>query len=93
MRSQLECCIHSLTEERHVTVGASPEEGCEVFKRTGAPSLRRQAEKAGTALSGKEKAPRRSCITFQYLKGAGRELERGFSQGGVVIEQGGMALS
>jgi len=30
---------------------------------------------------------------FQYLKGVTRELERDFSQGCVVIGQGGMALN
>jgi len=30
---------------------------------------------------------------FQYLKGADRRMERGFSQGGVMIGQGGMAVN
>ena len=70
-----------------------PEEGYEDDPRAGAPLPLGQAEGAGAVQPGEEKAawgPQSSC---QCLKGTAGRMERGFSQGCVVIGQGGMALN
>jgi len=64
-----------------------------MIRGLGTPLLRGQAE--GVGLFNLEKRRLRCDLiaAFQYLKGPTGRIERGFSQGCVVIGQGGMALN
>ncbi|TRZ26123.1 hypothetical protein HGM15179_000973 [Zosterops borbonicus] len=76
--------------EGHGPAGVSPEEDHNNDQRAGAPLLCRQTDRAGAAQSGQAKALGRPYHSFQFLKGATRELERDFAC--VGIEERGMAL-
>ena len=58
-----------------------------------ASCLHLKAKKVGAVQPGEEKAPGRSSSGLPAPEGATGRMERGFSQGCVVIGQGGMALN
>lgn len=77
----------------HGTVGASPEEGHKVVKRTGATSLNRWMRELGMFILEK----RRLCEISQQLssiwRGPTGKLSKDSSSGTVVIEQGVMVAN
>jgi len=80
-------------QEGHGCVGAGPEEGHEDDERAGVALPRGQAEGVGAVQPGEEKAPGCPLEQLPVPEGATGRVERGFSQGCVVIGQGGMAVN
>jgi len=70
-----------------------PEEGHEDDQRAGAPLLRGRLRELGLFSLEKRRLRGDLRAAFQYLKGPTGRMERDFSQGCVVIGQGGMAVN